>query len=83
MRTVRPLTAGVLFAIGIAILDAPTAEALPKCGIVAPWTMQCERGTNTAINSSPNPITTPGPFLEQPWLFPGLPVFGIGGWPAP
>jgi hypothetical protein len=50
---------------------------------VAPWTMQCERGSNTSINTSPNPSVTPGPFLEQPWLFPGFPVFGIGGWAVP
>jgi hypothetical protein len=83
MGTTGPLTAGVIAAIGIAIVDAPAAAALPDCGIVAPWTMQCERGTNTSINSSPNPMTTPGPFLEQPWLFPGFPVFGIGGWAVP
>ena len=81
MRTVGRLTAGVLSAIGIAILGAPVAEALPNCGTVAPWTMQCERGAHTAINTSPNPYSTPGPFLEQPWLFPGHPAFGIGGWP--
>jgi hypothetical protein len=53
--------------------------------MVAPWTMQCEHqhGANTSINSSPNPWTTPGPFLEQPWLYPGYPVFGIGGWAVP
>ena len=83
MRTLGPLTAGVLTAIGIAILSAPTAAALPNCGTVAPWTMQCERGAHTAINTSPNPYTTPGPFLEQPWLFPGVPVFGFGGWAVP
>jgi hypothetical protein len=45
--------------------------------------MQCERGTNTTINTSPNPYTTPGPFLEQPWLFRGIPGFGFGGWAVP
>jgi len=45
--------------------------------------MQCERGSNTSINTTPNAIVAPGPFLEQPWLFPGYPVFGIGGWAVP
>ena len=83
MRTVGPLTAGVLSMLAVAVLDAPTAGALPNCGMVAPWTMQCEHqhGVNTSINSSPNPWTTPGPFLEQPWLNPGW--FGIGGWGSP
>jgi hypothetical protein len=83
MRTVRPLIVGVLSAIGIAVLDAPAAlaaPALPDCGTVAPWTMQCVRGTNTTINTTPNVFVSPGPFLEQPWLYPGYPVFGIGGW---
>jgi hypothetical protein len=83
MWTVWRLTAGVIAAIGVAIAGAPAAAALPDCGVVAPWTMQCERGSNTSINTSPNPSVTPGPFLEQPWLFPGFPVFGIGGWAVP
>jgi hypothetical protein len=86
MRTVGPLLAGVLFAIGIAVLDAPPASAtpaLPDCGTIAPWTMQCARGTHTSINTSPNVIINSGPFLETPWLYPGYPVFGIGPWPRP
>lgn len=66
-----------------AILVAPEAHALPDCATVAPWTMQCERGTHTSINTSPNELVVPGPFLEQPWLYPGYPVFGIGGWAVP
>ena len=66
-----------------AVVGAPTAAALPDCATVAPWTMQCERGTHTSINSSPNEMITPGPFLQQPWLYPGYPVFGIGGWAVP
>jgi hypothetical protein len=83
MRILGRVTASAIAAIGAAIVGAPTAAALPKCGVVAPWTMQCERGTNTSINTSPNAIVTPGPFLEQPWLFPAYPVFGIGGWAVP
>jgi hypothetical protein len=83
MWTVGRLTAGMIAAIGVAIASAPGAAALPDCGIVAPWTMQCERGSHTSINTTPNAIVTPGPFLEQPWLFPGYPVFGIGGWAVP
>jgi hypothetical protein len=83
MLTVGRLTAGVIAAIGVAIVGAPAAAALPNCGVVAPWTMQCERGSNTSINTTPNAIVAPGPFLEQPWLFPGYPVFGIGGWAVP
>ena len=66
-----------------AVLLAPHAHALPDCTTVAPMTMQCERGTHTSINSSPNVNVSPGPFLEQPWLYPGYPVFGIGGWAVP
>jgi hypothetical protein len=77
------LTASILSAIGIALLSAPSAAALPDCGTIAPWTMQCERGTHTSINSSPNVFVSPGPFLEQPWLYPGYPGFGIGGWAVP
>ena len=32
------------------------------------------------INTSPNVIVNTGPFNEYPWLYPGYPVFGIGGW---
>ena len=83
MRTLGPLTAAVIAAIGIALPGAPVAAALPECGTVAPWTMQCERGTNTSINTSPNVIVNNGPFSEYPWLYPGYPVFGIGGWAVP
>jgi hypothetical protein len=83
MRTCGPLAAVAITAIGIAVVGAPPAAALPNCGTVAPWTMQCERGTNTSINTSPNVIVNTGPFVEQPWLFPGYPIFGIGGWAVP
>ena len=77
-------TSGALAAVAIAPLAAvaiaPPAAALPDCGTIAPWTMQCERGTNTSINTSPNVIVNTGPFNEYPWLYPGYPVFGIGGW---
>ena len=76
--------AAAIAALGIAaVVVAPAAAALPDCGTIAPWTMQCERGTHTSINSSPNVIVNTGPFLEQPWLYPGYPVFGIGGWAVP
>ena len=45
--------------------------------------MQCERGTHTSINTSPNVIVNTGPFNEYPWLYPGYPIFGIGGWAIP
>jgi hypothetical protein len=83
MRIVVPLTAAMTAAIGIAVGGAPSAAALPDCATVAPWTMQCERGTHTSINSSPNVVVNPGPFLEQPWQYPMRPVFGIGGWAVP
>lgn len=85
MHIAGPLAASATAAVGIAIAVAvaPAAAALPDCGIVAPFTMQCERGTHTSINSSPNVNISPGPFLEQPWLYPGYPVFGIGGWAVP
>lgn len=67
----------------VALVSAPPAHALPDCATVAPWTMQCERGTHTSLNTSPNVNVSPGPFLEQPWLYPGYPVFGIGGWAVP
>jgi hypothetical protein len=82
----RP-TAVVIVAIGfafvLALAGAPAAAALPTCGTVAPWTMECERGTHTSINTSPNVIVNNGPFNEYPWLYPGYPVFGIGGWAVP
>ncbi len=81
MRTAGPLAAAMM---GVAaVLGAPEAAALPDCGTVAPWTMQCQRGTHTSINSSPNVVVNTGPFAGQPWLFPGYPVFGFGGWPVP
>lgn len=84
MRTAGRLTTAVMAAVGIAgVAGVPEAAALPDCATVAPWTMQCERGTHTSINSSPNAIVTPGSFLQQPWLYPGNPVFGIGGWAVP
>ena len=83
MHRAGGLAAAIIAAIGIAVLSAPAAAALPDCGLIAPWTMQCERGTHTSINSSPNPIATPGPFLQQPWLFPGYPTYGTGGWALP
>jgi hypothetical protein len=71
-------------AVGIAsIATAPVAAALPHCGMIAPQTMQCERGTHTSINTSPNVSINTGPFLEEPWLYPGYPVVGIGGWAVP
>jgi hypothetical protein len=74
----------VLGAIGIAsIAAAPMAAALPHCGMIAPQVMQCKRGTHTSINTSPNVNINTGPFLEQPWLYPAYPVFGIGGWAVP
>jgi hypothetical protein len=83
----RALGFGVAFALGAAavaaITTAPVAGALPKCGMIAPQTMQCERGTNTSINTSPNVTINSGPYLERPWLYPGNPVFGIGGWAVP
>ncbi|MFZ0832607.1 MAG: hypothetical protein WAM92_05890 [Mycobacterium sp.] len=66
-----------------ALLAAPPARALPDCATVAPWTMQCERGTHTSFNTSPNENVSPGPFLQRPWLYPGYPVSGIGGWAVP
>ena len=81
MRSAGPLAAAVMSV--AAVLLAPQAHALPDCATVAPGTMQCERGTHTSINSSPNVNVSPGPFLEQPWLYPGYPVFGIGGWAVP
>ena len=82
-----PTMAVVIGAIGLdfllALVGAPAAPALPDCGTVAPWTMQCERGTHTSINTSPNVIVNTGPFNEYPWLYPGYPVFGIGGWAVP
>ncbi len=81
MRATALLAATV---IGVAaVVFAPRAHALPNCTTVAPMTMQCERGTHTSINSSPNVNVSPDPFLEQPWLYPGYPVFGIGGWAVP
>lgn len=65
------------------LIAAPDADALPDCGTVAPWTMECERGTHTSINTSPNEFVVPGPFLQQPWLSPAYPVWGIGGWAVP
>jgi hypothetical protein len=73
-----------LGAAGIAsITVAPLASALPDCGMIAPRTMQCERGTHTSINSSPNVTVNTGPYLEEPWIYPGYPVVGIGGWAVP
>jgi hypothetical protein len=87
MRKLWLPTAVVTGAIGLAfvlaLVGAPAAAALPDCGTVAPWTMQCERGTHTSINTSPNVIVNTGPFNEYPWLYPGYPVFGIGGWAIP
>ena len=74
----------MLGAVGVAsIAAAPVAIALPDCGMIAPHTMQCERGTHTSINTSPNVNINAGPFLEQPWLYGGYPIFGIGGWAVP
>jgi hypothetical protein len=80
MRTVGPLAAAVAAAVA-SVLFAPAAGALPDCGTIAPQTMQCERGTHTGINTSPNVTVNTGPFLEQPWFYP-YPVRGINGWPA-
>jgi hypothetical protein len=77
---VRALAAFVAAAV-VAIPLAPAAAALPDCGTIAPQTMQCERGTHTGINTSPNVIVNTGPFVEQPWFYP-YPVRGIYGWPA-
>lgn len=74
----------VLGAVGIASgAAAPMASAAPDCGMIAPRTMQCERGTHTSISTSPNVTINTGPFLEEPWLYPAYPVFGIGGWAVP
>jgi hypothetical protein len=84
VRTAVPLAAGVIAAIGLAAgLTAAPAIALPDCGTVAPGTMQCERGTHTSINSSPNVVVNTGPYQESPWLYPMYPQFGIGGWAVP
>lgn len=83
MRSMGLLTAAVMAAAGASIALAPVAAALPDCAIIAPQTMQCERGTHVGINSSPNVIVNTGPFLEQPWLYPGYPLYGIGGWAVP
>ena len=76
--------ATVVATAGVAtVVCAPAASALPDCAMIAPQTMQCERGTHVGINSSPNVAINTGPFLEQPWLYPAYPVFGIGGWAVP
>jgi hypothetical protein len=82
MRSLWLLTATA--ALGIAgIVGAPTAAALPECAIVAPQTMQCERGTHVGINSSPNVLIYDGPYFGQPWIYSYYPGFGIGDWAVP
>ena len=79
-----PGVAVVAAALAMASLAiAPDAAALPDCGLIAPQTMQCERGAHTSINTSPNVTVNNGPYLEQPWINPGYPVVGIGGWAVP
>jgi hypothetical protein len=82
MRILRPAFTAIS-AITAALIAAPIASALPDCANTAPGTRQCERGTHTQINSSPTVIVNTGPYLEQPWLYPGIPVYGIGGWAVP
>ncbi|HZQ32598.1 MAG TPA: hypothetical protein VFB19_12795 [Mycobacterium sp.] len=80
----RGWVTAVVAALGVAAMaGAPFASALPNCAMIAPQTMQCERGTHVGINTSPNVAINTGPFVEQPWLYPGYPVFGIGGWAVP
>src|SRR5260370_8148599 len=83
MRKLAPPTAVMIGAIGIALVGAPAAAALPDCGTVAPWTMQCERGTHTSINTSPNVIVNNAPFNEYPALHPRYPFLRIRGFPLP
>jgi hypothetical protein len=78
---------GLAVVVGASVLaslaSAPQAAALPDCGLIAPQTMQCERGGHTSINTSPNVTVNNGPYIEQPWINPGYPVVGIGGWAVP
>lgn len=84
MPTSWLLTATIAAALAIAgVVGVPVAAALPECTNTAPQTTQCERGSHVQINTSPNVTVNTGPFLEEPWLYSGIPVFGIGDWAVP